>query len=1311
MTAIERTAYPRFTRAPTAQELREHYTPTEDELAFARRTARRIEQRHQLLVQLKTFQRLGYFLPLDALPSEVSAHIGACLRLPPDESVGYSEFRTLYRHQAAIRAYLRVISDSKQARHVATRAVFAAAHRMDHPADLINVALETLIKERFELPAFSTLDRLVRRVRTLVNRGIFSRVVAHLSSEDRERLDALLERGINPSRAPFPRTRPPWRRRPRAASQTPTSPTPPTTLTSTKRDLLDGPYGAAYSAFQRLKDPPLNPTVTHLHQRQDLLIWLEGVCAQHTLHAALRDVPYTKRTHFAAEARALDSDAMRDMTAPKRLTLLACLLARTQVAVRDQLVEMFLRRIGRMHRQGKEALEALRHVQRASTEHLLGVFTEVVRVVSDTTSHATDATDAAEAEVLHAQDAAETDATEGSSGSARASGAPGELDAPGQPLTSGTSGHPSSDATVVAAVERVLTGAPHGRQGMEVQDETDVQDVQDVQDVNAGDSAGDARLGQAVRAILEAAGGAQHLLARCETLATHNGNNYLPLLEPFYRSHRGALFRVVRLLEIRPTTQDHAVADALAFVLAHQDSRRDYLPLPATLDLRFASEQWRRTVRKRRPRHARHTGHIGHNQAKAGSPTGMPAAGDLTGDPSHQTTSGAATVEPADLLAHRRLLEICVFSYIAAELKTGDLYVVGSAEYADYREQLLPWQTCEPLVADYCREVGLAETASDFVQRLRTWLEETAVRVDHEYTPGGVLQIDAGGAVRLRRESAPPPRPEVLRLEALLAEGMPERTLLDALAHSDHWVQWTRHFGPLSGSEPKLERARERYILTVFAYGTNLGPNQLARHTRGRVTAHQISMAHQRHCSAEMLDRAAHDLRVAYAGLELPTFWGSGRVAIADGTKYEVPERSLLAERSIRYGGVGGIAYHHITDTYIALFSRFIACGMWEAIYILDVLLQRWHKRRIPGAPRAATGTTPEATPGVTSGVSVSHAVAPAAVVTQDVGLQDAWESLASPGNLGELGNLALLRDLTDLTDLAHIADLEGSERDEEPIETLHADTQGQSTPVFALAYLLGIQLMPRIRSWADLVFYRPRAEATYTHLESLFGPAINWGLIETHWQDLMRVVLSLQAGTILPSTLLRKLSNYSRKNRLYQAFRELGRVVRTVFLLRYISEPPFARQITENTNKLESFNAFTDFLSFGDEDRIMEKTPEDQDKRLKYLDLLANAVMLQTVADMADVLRELGQQGYLVEADTIAALSPYPTVHLKRFGDYVVDVDTPPKPLDPTLPPNVVRAGISGPAPLAPPAPPETPVIPVMSGARVGAKQQTEAD
>ncbi len=64
-----------------------------------------------------------------------------------------------------------------------------------------------------------------------------------------------------------------------------------------------------------------------------------------------------------------------------------------------------------------------------------------------------------------------------------------------------------------------------------------------------------------------------------------------------------------------------------------------------------------------------------------------------------------------------------------------------------------------------------------------------------------------------------------------------------------------------------------------------------------------------------------------------------------------------------------------------------------------------------------------------------------------------------------------------------------------------------------------------------------------------------------------MRVVLSIKAGKLLPSTVLRKLGSYSRKNRLYQAFRALGKVIRTMYLLRFISDRALRREVTACTN------------------------------------------------------------------------------------------------------------------------------------------------
>ena len=77
--------------------------------------------------------------------------------------------------------------------HVAVEAAYGAAQVMNHPADLINVAIEELVRQRCELPAFSTLDELVRHVRAVVDRRLFDSVLVQLSEEQRRQLDQLLE--------------------------------------------------------------------------------------------------------------------------------------------------------------------------------------------------------------------------------------------------------------------------------------------------------------------------------------------------------------------------------------------------------------------------------------------------------------------------------------------------------------------------------------------------------------------------------------------------------------------------------------------------------------------------------------------------------------------------------------------------------------------------------------------------------------------------------------------------------------------------------------------------------------------------------------------------------------------------------------------------------------------------------------------------------------------------------------------------------------------------------------------------------------
>jgi TnpA family transposase len=286
---------------------------------------------------------------------------------------------------------------------------------------------------------------------------------------------------------------------------------------------------------------------------------------------------------------------------------------------------------------------------------------------------------------------------------------------------------------------------------------------------------------------------------------------------------------------------------------------------------------------------------------------------------------------------------------------------------------------------------------------------------------------------------------------------------------------------------------------------------------------------------------------------------------------------NIISEYHIRYGGNGGILFHLLSDTYVAILGTFIPCGAWEAIYLLDLFIK--------------------------------------------------------------------------------------NKSDIQP-EIVHGDTQEQSGTVFALSYLLGVNLMPRIRNWKDLTFFRPDKSVKYSHIDSLFKDTIDWNLIKTHWKDIFQVVISIKAGKILPSTLLKKLNNKSRKNKLFHAFRELGMAVRTIFLLRYIFDMNLRQQITAMTNKVEAFNGFIKWILFGSEGVIRENDPIEQEKRVKYAEIVADSIILHNVVDMPIALKKLYDEGYIISRDDVAALSPYITRHIKRFGDYFIDIRIIPDPI-----------------------------------------------
>lgn len=182
----------------------------------------------------------------------------------------------------------------------------------------------------------------------------------------------------------------------------------------------------------------------------------------------------------------------------------------------------------------------------------------------------------------------------------------------------------------------------------------------------------------------------------------------------------------------------------------------------------------------------------------------------------------------------------------------------------------------------------------------------------------------------IRRADRQKPPAELEAIDQAITAQMNEASILDVLTETEKWLDLHRLFGPLSGFESKVDDPRKRFITTLFCYGCNLGPSQTARSVKG-LSRKQVAWLNLKHVTEPRLDKAIVKVINAYNRFALPRYWGSGKSASADGTKWNIYEQNLLSEYHIRYGGYGGIGYYHVSDKYIALFSHFIPCGVYEA--------------------------------------------------------------------------------------------------------------------------------------------------------------------------------------------------------------------------------------------------------------------------------------------------------------------------------------------------------------------------------------------
>ena len=216
-----------------------------------------------------------------------------------------------------------------------------------------------------------------------------------------------------------------------------------------------------------------------------------------------------------------------------------------------------------------------------------------------------------------------------------------------------------------------------------------------------------------------------------------------------------------------------------------------------------------------------------------------------------------------------------------------------------------------------------------------------------------------------------------------------------------------------------------------------------------------------------------------------------------------------------------------------------------------------------------------------------------------------------------------------------------------------YADTGGFTDHVFAACAMLGYRFAPRIRDLPDKRLYVFDSRAASSTIGPLVAARIRTNLIERNWPDLLRLTASMALGTVRPSAILRKLASYPRHNELDTALKEVGRVERSLFLLRWIADADLQRRAQLGINKGEAHHALKRAIALGRRGEIRDRSAEGQHHRIAGLNLVAAAIIHWNTRQLGRIIAERAATGSAPDPTLLPHISPLGWEHVHLTGEY----------------------------------------------------------
>ena len=212
-------------------------------------------------------------------------------------------------------------------------------------------------------------------------------------------------------------------------------------------------------------------------------------------------------------------------------------------------------------------------------------------------------------------------------------------------------------------------------------------------------------------------------------------------------------------------------------------------------------------------------------------------------------------------------------------------------------------------------------------------------------------------------------------------------------------------------------------------------------------------------------------------------------------------------------------------------------------------------------------------------------------------------------------------------------------------------DTAGYTEQMFALTYLLGFNFKPRIKNIGQQQLY---AFESFEANDIKFRK-INENIISENYPEVMRLVESIRCSKVKASLILQKINSYNRNNGVAKGLKEIGRILKTKYIIDYYTDGELRKEVQKMLNKGESINSVARLIFFGKHGRLNENTLEKQLDKVSCLNILLSSLIIWNSRYLEKVYSEVKDEPWF-DIDEFKRVSPLGTQHVNFLGRYVFE-------------------------------------------------------